>query len=224
MVNNKKLSVVIVDDEEAFRQGLRTLINLYSTNSLLPIEIVGEADCLEQVIKFTNQKKPDLILLDLELMDSDGITTLLRLKEISYSGKVLVLSAHQEDDWIFRAMQAGAAGYVFKINLGTQLYEAINTVLNSNIYLPPEAASSFFRHFHHTRSDSVAEIHHQLQMTQREQEVLHWLVQGASNEEIAKHLYVTVATVKAHLTSVFEKLQVTSRTQAIITAFKLGLV
>lgn len=223
MVNSQKFSVLLVDDEERFRQGLRTLLNFYSINSALPIEIIGEADSLEQVVKFTTKNNPDLVLLDLELIHSDGITILLRLKEISYTGKVLILSAHEEDEWIFRAMQAGANGYVFKNHLGTKLYEAIDTVLKSDIYLPSEAANGFFRCFQ-THSESALKILHQLHITQREQEVLDRLAQGASNEEIAKDLYVTVATVKAHLTSIFDKLKVTSRTQAIITALKLGLI
>ncbi|MDZ8236155.1 MAG: response regulator transcription factor [Nostoc sp. ChiQUE01a] len=223
MINNQKLSVLLVDDEERFRQGIRTLLNFYNINSALPIEVVGDADCVEQVLKFTNQKSPDLILLDMQLAGCDGITVLARLKEAAFSGKVLVLSAHQEDDWIFRAMQAGAAGYVFKNRLATQLCEAINTVIRSEIYLPSEVAIRFFRCFQ-AYSDSSVKASHQVHLTEREQEVLYWLTQGASNEEIAKHLYVTVATVKAHLTSIFEKLKVTSRTQAIVAALKLGLV
>ncbi|MEH2179808.1 response regulator transcription factor [Nostoc sp.] len=221
--DSNKLSVLLVDDEERFRQGLRTLLNFYSINSALPVEVIGDADSVEQVLKFTVQKCPDLILLDMQLKGCDGITVLARLKEATYTGKVLVLSAHQEDDWIFRAMQGGAAGYVFKNRVATQLCEAIDTVTRSEIYLPSEVASRFFRFFQ-AYSDSCVKACHEVHLTEREQEVLYWLTQGASNEEIAKHLYVTVATVKAHLTSIFEKLKVTSRTQAIVAAIKLGLV
>lgn len=223
MANEQKLSVLLVDDEQRFRQGLRILLNFYSGNGLLLLEVVGEAVSIEQALSLTAQQQPALILLDLELATGDGITTLIRLREISYSGKVLVLSAHQEDDWIFRAMQAGAAGYVFKSRLATQLCEAITTVMKSEIYLPAEVASGFFRRFQ-AYSESSLQARQKLHLTEREQEVLHWLAQGSSNEEIAKHLYVTVATVKAHLSSIFEKLQVTSRTQAIVAALKLGLI
>ncbi|MDB9341346.1 MULTISPECIES: response regulator [Cyanophyceae] len=223
MANTQNVTILLVEDNERFREGLRTLLNFYSSNCSLLLEVVGEANSLAQVLKFTQQKSPDLILLDLQLIGSDGITVLVNLKESAYMGKVLVLSAHQEDEWIFRAMQAGASGYVFKNHLATQLSEAISTVIRSEIYLPSEVASRFFRFFQ-ASSDSCLRACHQLHLTQREQEVLYWLTQGASNEEIAKHLYVTVATVKAHLTSVFEKLKVNSRTQAIVTALKLGLV
>ncbi|BAT56503.1 two component LuxR family transcriptional regulator [Nostoc sp. NIES-3756] len=223
MASDNPLTVLLVEDNERFRQGLRTLLSFYHGNGSLPLEIVGEANSLEQVLKLTADKSPDLILLDLQLVGSDGISVLFSLKQIGYSGKVLVLSAHQEDEWVFRAMQAGASGYVFKNHLATQLCEAINTVTKSEIYLPSEVASRFFRFFQ-AYSDSCLRACHQLHLTEREQEVLYWLTQGASNEEIAKHLYVTIATVKAHLTSIFEKLKVNSRTQAIVTALKLGLV
>jgi DNA-binding NarL/FixJ family response regulator len=215
--------VLLVDDEQRFRQGLRTLLNFYHINSSLSIEVVGEATSLEQVLKLTNQHHPNLILLDLELIGCDGITVLASLRDISYAGKVLVLSAHQEDDWIYRAMQAGASGYIFKSRLATQLCEAIDKVMKSEVYLPAEVANGFFRHFQ-SYSESYFKTCEKLHLTEREQEVVYWLVQGASNEEIAKSLYVTVATVKAHLTSIFGKLKVTSRTQAIVTAIKLGLV
>lgn len=223
MASKQKLSVLLADDEERFRQGVRTFLNFYSVNYSLPIEVIGEADSVEQILKFTTKKCPDLILLDLELLGGDGITALVRLKEVCYSGKILVLSAHQEDEWIFRAMQAGASGYIYKVRLATQLCEAINTVMKSEIYLPPEVAMGFFRHFQ-ADADSSAKVCCKLHLTEREQEVLHWLTQGACNEEIAKNLYVTVATVKAHLTSIFDKLKVTSRAQAIVAAIKLGLV
>jgi DNA-binding NarL/FixJ family response regulator len=222
-MNNKRISILIVDDEERFRQGLRTLLNFYSTSASLPVNVVGEADCVEQVVKLAIQKNPDLILLDLELLNGDGMIAMERLKDISYSGQILVLSAHQEDKLIFEAMQKGAAGYVFKSRVANQLCDAINTVIRSEVYLPSEAASGFFRCFQEN-ANSANKASSQLHLTEREQEVLQLLTQGASNEEIAKKLYVTVATVKAHLTNIFEKLKVSSRTQAIVAAIKLGLV
>ncbi len=222
-MTDQKLSVLLVDDDRVFRQGLHTLLDFYSVSAQLLIEVVGEAASIEQALSLAAQQKPALILLDLELESGDGITTLLRLREMLFAGKVLVLSAHQEDDWIFRAMQAGATGYIFKNRLATQLFEAITTALKSEIYLPTEVASRFFRQFQ-SYSEASFQARQNLHLTEREQEVLHWLAQGDSNETIAKRLYVTVATVKAHLTSIFEKLQVTSRTQAIVAAMKLGLI
>jgi DNA-binding NarL/FixJ family response regulator len=218
---DRYLSVLIVDDDDRFRQGLVAFLSFLSSNG--SIEVVGEATNVDRALKLTIQKQPDLILLDLELVESDGITALIQLKEIAYHGKILVLSGHQEDKWIFRAMQSGASGYVFKSRVATQLGEAIESIMQSEIYLPQEAASRFFRHFQ-AEADAAPHTCQQLHLTEREREVLHWLTQGASNYQISQHLYVTVATVKAHLTSIFEKLKVTSRTQAIVAAVKLGLL
>ena len=217
----QKLSLMIVDDDERFRQGLVTFLNFLSVDR--PIEIVGEATTVNRALELTMQKHPDLILLDMELTGSDGISALIALKEIAYDGKILVLSGHQEDKWIFRAMQVGASGYVFKSRVATQLGEAIKIVMQSQIYLPTEVASQFFRRFQ-AEAALMTPTCLPLHLTEREREVLHWLTQGASNQQISQHLYVTVATVKAHLTSIFEKLKVTSRTQAIVAAVKLGLL
>ena len=223
MTMDQLLPVLLVDEDQDFRQELHILLNFYSHNGQLPLEIVAEAASVEQAVNFVTQKQPVLILLDLGLTLDNGIATLIRLKEIGFIGKVLILSDHQEDDAIFRAMQAGAAGYIFKNRLVTQLCEAIATALKSEIYLPTEVASGFFRRFW-ADSEAFVLTRQKLQITEREQEILHWLLQGDSNEEIAKRLYITVATVKAHLTSIFKKLQVTSRTQAVVTAFKFGLI
>jgi DNA-binding NarL/FixJ family response regulator len=216
------LSILLVDDEQRFRQGLRTLLNFYNSPTL-HYEIVGEAASIDQALALAAEQRPTLILLDLELARGDGVTLLTQLREANFAGKVLVLSAHQEDDWVFRAMQAGASGYVFKTHLAQQLSDAIATVIKDEVYLPAEVATQFFRLFHYYSGRSL-QARQSIHLTDREQEVLHWLVRGASNEEIAKHLYITIATVKAHLTAIFEKLQVSSRTQAIVAALKLGLV
>ncbi len=216
------VSCVLIDDDAKFRQGVRTLLTFYRSNPAKTYEIVGEAATIPQAVQLIQTQHPMLILLDLELSFQDGVDLLINLKDMHYAGKILVLSGHREDEWVFRAMQAGANGYIFKSHLSVHLFEAIEAVLNDQIYLSPEVAAGFFRlfRFYSGRSQEAA---HKLNLTQREQDVLHWLVQGASNDEIAEQLYITVATVKAHLTAIFQKLSVTSRTQAIIKALKLGL-
>lgn len=221
------VSVLLVENDSIFRRGLHTLLSFYSDDCYLQFQIVGEATSSEQAIKLVIEQKPALILLDvklaLELPEDSGLKVLMDLKKLDYHGKALILSAHREDELIFRAMQLGARGYVAKDRIGSQLYDAISTVMNDEIFLPPDIATSFFRIFHFYAGRSLlgtTTIH----LTEREQEVLKWLIKGASNEEISHYLHVTIATVKAHLTSVFEKLGVTSRTQAIVKALKLGLV
>lgn len=221
--NALPVSVVLVDDQPEFRQGLRTLLEFFTNSGPTQFQVVGEAASADQAVELIKVQHPMLTLLDMELAQGDGLEVLSQLATEELETKVLTLSAHQEDDWIFKAMQSGAKGYVCKDKVATQLCEALNTVLEDEVYLPPELATGFFRLFHFYAGRTLQACH-TVSLTDREQEVLHWLVQGASNEAIAKQLYITVATVKAHLTAIFEKLEVKSRTQAIVKALKLGLV
>jgi DNA-binding NarL/FixJ family response regulator len=223
MTAHKPLSVLLVDDSQPFRQGLRTLLDFYSTSGELQFDIVGEAATVEQGIQLVTEQHPALMLLDMELGQAEGINVLHAMQEQHCPTKVLVLSVHHEDEWVFRAMKAGAQGYVCKDHVADQLFNAVNTVLQNQVYLSPEIATRFFRLFHFYAGQTLQTCQ-SLHLTEREQEVLHWLVQGASNDAIAQHLHITVATVKAHLTAIFEKLRVRSRTQAIVKALKLGLV
>ncbi|MFE4106165.1 response regulator [Almyronema epifaneia] len=219
----QKISVLLVDDNHQFRHGLETLLGFYHTTGSLSCCVVGHAASVEQGLQLVQEQQPQLVLLDMELTQNDGVTFLVQQRQLRQPSRVLVLSAHQEDEWVFRAMQAGACGYVFKDRLAHQLSQAIATVMQDQIYLSAEVATRFFRLFHFYSGRTMlakATVH----LTEREQEVLHWLVQGASNDAIAKRLHITVATVKAHLTGIFEKLEVSSRTQAIVKALKLGLV
>lgn len=212
------VSVLLVDENCQFRRGLETLLNFYTDDCYLQFQIVGEAATAEQGLRLSIEQNPSLILLAVEFS-----ALLARLRQNNYQGKVLVLANSKQDESIYRVMQGGARGVVTKERLGSQLYDAISIVINDEIFLAPDMAASFFRMFHFYGGRTLSgdrTIH----LTEREAEVLHYLVQGASNEQIARYLFVTIATVKAHLTAIFEKLGVISRTQAIVKALKLGLV
>ena len=216
------VSVLLVDDHAEFRQGLRTLLSFF-TDGPAVFEVVAEAASAEQAIQLVETHRPTNTQQDMEQDSSSGLEILERHNGLMLETRVLTLSAHREDEWIFRAMQAGAKGYIVKDKVAAQLHEALCTVLQDEIYLDPELATGFFRLFHANLGRHL-QARAKIRLTEREQEVLDWLVQGASNEMIAKQLYITVATVKAHLTAIFDKLEVRSRTQAIVKAIKLGLV
>lgn len=217
------ISTLLVDDDIEFRQGLQFLLNFYSSTSEMRFNVVGRAASADQALALTIEQSPRLILLDLELAKTDGIRFLEQKRSLDQPGKVLILSGHQEDEWVFRAMQAGAQGYLFKRQLSKQLPEAVTRVLQDEVYLSPEAAASFFRMFHFFSGQSLQSCQ-SVHLTRREKQVLHCVVEGSSNHEIAKHLNITVGTVKAYMTGIFEKLEVTSRTQAALKALKMGLV
>lgn len=219
----KTLSALLVDDDRHFRSGIRTLLS-FSKIQDRTINAIAEADCPTLALTLAKQHKPDLILIDMELIEGDGLSLLQQLKNSKVSSKTLVISGHQEDSWIYQAMQSGADGYVFKSQVSQQLTDAIASIMQNQIYLPPEVATSFFRRFQKTQASLPPQIGQPCNLSERESDVLYWLVQGASNDEVARQLYISVATVKAHLTNIFLKLQVTSRTQAIVAAIKMNLV
>lgn len=223
LVQAQRVSVLIVDDQPQVRQGLRTLLEFYSNSSSFEFSIAGEASAYADALKLAT-KQPALILMNLELSQrqENSIATLKRLREF-YQGKVLVLSGHREDDLVFQAMQAGASGYIVKERMAAQLCIAISVILANQIYLTSEGMTQFFRSFR-SHYDQIAISEQKIHLSDREREVLALLVEGEPNARIAEQLYITVATVKAHLTSIFEKLGVKSRSQAIVTALKLSIV
>jgi DNA-binding NarL/FixJ family response regulator len=220
---NKTLSTLLVDDDLQFRAGIRTLLS-FSQVQDRSIAVIAEANRPALALSLAEQHTPDLILIDMELIEGDGLSLLQQLQDRNATSKTLVVSGHQEDSWIYQAMQCGADGYVFKSQVSQQLLDAIVAVVQDQIYLPPEVATGFFRRFQKTQASLPTQLGQPCDLSQRENDVLYWLVQGASNEEVAKQLYISVATVKAHLTNIFLKLQVTSRTQAIVAAIKMNLV
>ncbi len=217
------VSVILVEDDPVFRHGIRTLLGFYSGPNHRRFQVVGEADSAGQALHLISQQWVDLILLDLELIESDGLNFLASIQATQFACKVLVISGHQEDESVFRVMQLGAHGYLFKSTFTDHLATAVNAVLNHEIYLPTEVATRFFRQFktHQAGSHPAAE---EAVLTEREQEVLLHLIDGQSNQDIARQLYISTATVKAHLTAIYSKLGVSSRTQAIVAAMKRGLI
>jgi DNA-binding NarL/FixJ family response regulator len=219
----KTLSMLLVDNDPQFRAKIRNLLSFSRIQDRV-MDAIAEANRSALALSLTKQHTPDLILIDMKLIAGDGLSLLQQIKNSSVSSKILVLSGHQEDYWIYQAMQLGADGYIFKSQVSQQLRDAIASIMQNQIYLPPEVATGFFRRFKKNQAFLPAQIGQPCNLSERESDVLYWLVQGASNDEVAKQLYISVATVKAHLTNIFLKLQVTSRTQAIVAAIKMNLV
>ena len=226
----KVISIIIIDDNRELRNSLKTLLQLYSQNNYFSFKVVADTDSIAQGKLFIEKYQPQILLLDLELQQENGLDILKYLYSKKCQTKTLIVSAHEEEEMIFKAMSLGAKGYIFKPNVVSQLKEAINTIINSKVYLPPEAATGFFMSFKHYANNFIEletkENCHKngYHLTHREKDVLGYLIQGLSNEEIAQELYVTIATVKAHLGSIFSKFCVKNRTQAIVMALKENII
>lgn len=218
-------SILLADDDPNFRRGLRSLLEFYNSHSPVQCVIVGEAVTGAQALHLAENQSPSLVILNVDL-ESNWETTidvLAQLKQLNKPPNALLISEHQQPEYLFEGMQAGASGYITKDHIATELLAAINTIEAGQIYLGPDMVNTFFYLFQ-TNARQSQEKCKLLKLSRREREVLKLLAQGDSNEDIASELVISVATVKSHFTSIFEKLGVKSRTQAIIRALRLGLV
>ena len=218
-------SILLADENPRFRQGLRSLLEFYNNHSPAKCVIVGEVVSSAQLLHLVVSQHPSVVLLNVDLDDSWEATAeiLGQLQQLEKSPSTLLISDHSEPDYLFQGMQAGASGYIAKDRIAMELLTAIRTIESGQIYLSQEMVNTFFCFFQANAKQSLKKCK-LLKLSKREQEVLKLLARGESNEAIAKELFISIATVKSHFTSIFEKLGVKSRTQAIIRALRLGLV
>ena len=222
---SRQYPVLLANKNREFRQGLRSLLTFYNHHASEAYVVVGEVVSGAQAVDITKHQHPGLVILDVHLEENwtTTIETLEKLQQLDPAPKILLIGDHPDPECLFAGMQAGAAGYITKAHLATELVAAINTIKAGKIYLGQEQVNDFFYLFQSHAKRGIEKCQ-RLQLSKREQEVLKLLAQGNSNEDIAKALFISVATVKSHFTSIFEKLSVKSRTQAIIRALRLGLV
>jgi NarL family two-component system response regulator LiaR len=201
------IRVLIADDHAVVRQGLRTFLDLQED-----IEVVAEAADGEEALALIEELAPDVVLIDLVMPRVDGIEALRRLRERAPAVRAIVLSSFVDDDKLFPAVRAGAAGYLLKDVQPQELVEAIRTVHGGGALLHPQVAARLLQ--------DMAED----PLTPREHDVLALIGRGMPNKLIARELSLSEKTVKAHVSSILAKLGVTDRTQAALYAVREGLV
>lgn len=203
--------VLIADDHSVVRQGLRMFLGLDPD-----LEIVGEACDGAEAIRMTRALTPDVVLMDLLMPGTDGITAIRRIRDEVPTTEVLALTSVLEDASVVGAVQAGAVGYLLKDTQAEQLCKAIKAAALGQVQLAPEAAARLVRE---VRSPNSPEI-----LTDRETEVLRALAKGMTNRGIGRALSIGERTVKTHVSHVLGKLGLQSRTQAALYAVRIGLV
>jgi DNA-binding NarL/FixJ family response regulator len=208
------IRVLIVDDHAVVRQGLRTFLELQDG-----IEVVGEAADGEEALAVAAETTPDVALVDLVMPRLDGIATIERLRTSSPATRVLVLTSFLDDDMIFPAVRAGAAGYLLKDAQPADLVAAIRTVSEGKAQLDPSVAARVLEELAADARTPAPEL-----LTAREREVLALLARGLANKAIARELGVSEKTVKTHVSNILGKLGVHDRTQAALYAVRRGLV
>jgi two-component system, NarL family, response regulator LiaR len=206
------VSVLIADDHPVVRQGLRTFLDLQEG-----LTVVGEAATGAEAVAKVQDLLPEVVLMDLVMPDLDGVEAARRIREVSPSTKVIVLTSYAEDEKIFPAIKAGAAGYLLKDVEPEELANGIRRVHQGEALLHPKIAARLMREV--TREKAEAEV-----LTARELEVLRGLAKGLSNKAIAEELVVSEKTVKTHVSNILAKLHLADRTQAAVYALREHLV
>ena len=210
METTTRINVLVADDHDLIREGICKLLELFDD-----INIVGEAaDGLETVAK-VRECFPDLVLLDLNMPRMNGIEAIKKIKEISPDIKVLILTIHEEEEYVYEVTRAGAEGYLQKDVKPDDLKAAIDRVLAGETVFPVAIEEKIETEVH---QDDIEEL------SDREFQVLELLAQGMSNRQLAAELFISEKTVKNHVSNILRKLSVNDRTQAVILGLKKGLV
>ena len=214
-----RVRVLIADDHPIFRYGLRALLSAEPTT-----EVVGEATTGEETIEFATRLVPDVILMDLNMPGTNGIEATQRILAVLPTIAILVLTMFDDDDSVFAAMRAGARGYLLKGTAGEETVRAITVVSGGEAIFSPTIARRLMHYFGTSGPvrSSKASIEFP-ELTEREREVLTLIAQGYTNPAIAEKLVLSPKTVRNHVSSIFSKLQVASRAEAIIRARDAGL-
>ena len=212
----RTIRVLIADDHGVFRWGLRTLLG-----SEPDIEVVGEAATGREVLERAAELQPDVILMDIQMPQINGIDATRRILEANPDVGVVVLTMFEDDESVFSAMRAGARGYVLKGAPHSEILKVLRAVGDGEAHFGPEIARRLMDFFSAPKPASPEEAFPEL--SSREREILELVARGHSNAKIAARLFVSPKTVANHLSRIFTKLQVADRAHAIIRAREAGL-
>jgi two-component system, NarL family, response regulator NreC len=215
-----KIRLVLVDDHAVVRSGLRMLLEAQLD---IDIEIVGEAETGVAALERVRALRPDLVLMDIQMPDMNGIEATRRIKEMAPATAVLALTMHEDDQYFFEMLKAGASGYVPKRAAPDELMTAIRTVSRGDVFLYPSLATRLVQDYLR-RPAAAGEVALYNSLTAREQEVLVLIAQGLTNAEIADRLIISAKTVDRHRDNIMDKLNLHSRVDLVKYAIKKGLI
>ncbi|MBI2902083.1 MAG: response regulator transcription factor [Candidatus Methylomirabilis oxyfera] len=207
-----QINVLLVDDHALFREGLRMLLEQHAD-----IKIVGEAGDGFQAIRMVESLQPDIMLLDVQMPRMGGIEVLSKIRHKSSKTKVLILSAFLEDEMIIEALQNGAKGYLLKTLSHKEIARAIRATHSGEFWAERKVLSHVLETLLqkvHARQAPLSEM--RVSLTDREQEIVEWVMQGMTNKEVAARLGISEKTVKTHLGNIFSKLKISRRLQLLL--------
>lgn len=217
-MTNDLIRVVLADDHVVVRAGLRAVLG-----AAKDIEIIGEARNGREAVAMAERFQPDVIVMDLDMPDTDGVTATKEIVAKGLAARVLVLTMHAEEDYLIPLLEAGAAGYLVKSAADRELVDAVRAVAHGDTYVRPAAARVLAKNL--TKKDPAAEERAGFEkLTQREQDVLKYVAQGYSAPEIGERLFISPKTVDTYKQRIQEKLGLAHRSDYVQLALRLGLL
>jgi DNA-binding NarL/FixJ family response regulator len=214
------ISVAVVDDQALVRRGFAMVLGHQPD-----IDVIAEAGNGLEAIEVTRHHRPDVVLMDIRMPEMDGLTaTATILEQADWPLKVIILTTFDPDEYVYRALQAGASGFVLKDIPPEELAPAVRTVANGGALLDPTITRRLIGRFAQTLAIDTATARRLDTLTDREREVLTQLATGFSNAEISDNLYIGSATVKSHVSNILTKLGLRDRAQAVVFAYESGLI
>jgi len=212
-----KIKILIADDHAVVREGTRQILEEEPD-----LQVVAQAADGEEAVNLADRFKPDLAIIDISMPKVDGIEATRRIKAAYPAMAVLILTAYDDDQFVFSLLEAGAAGYLLKSVRGKELVDAVRQVHAGESVLHPAIARKVLNRF--VAKPDQPGIRKEKVLSDRETEVLRLATRGLSNQDIADKLCLSLRTVQAHLGHIFNKLQVSSRTEAVVMALKEGWI
>jgi len=214
----KKITIVLADDHPLVRKALRDVLEKQAD-----FEIVAEAGDGEEAVKIATELVPDVVLMDITMPELNGIEATRQIKAKCPNIAVLVLTVHDDSEHILGILEAGAAGYLTKRVFGEEVIHAIHSVVAGETVLSAEISQQILKHAmrYATKPITIAVGE---KLTVREIEILNWAAKGKSNKDIAAELNLSQATIKSYLSDIFAKLEVASRTEAVIIGLRAGIL
>ncbi len=212
------IRLLLCDDHAMFRQGLRSILETEED-----FRIIGEASTGREAVRYALETKPDVILMDIQMPELDGVASTKAVLVEQPDAKVIILTMYRQDKYVFEAIKVGARGYLLKDADANDLIDAIRRVAAGETLLNAEMAASILDEFRKVGELPEHPDHKISELTEREEDILRLLAQGSSNQEIAQSLGVSEKTVRNRLSEIFSKLRLNNRTQAALYALREGI-
>lgn len=208
--------ILLVDDHAMFRAGIKALLEAEGR-----LTVVGEASTGDEAVDKVRELKPDVVVMDLSMPDSNGLEATRRIAALELDTKVLVLTVHAEEEYLVPVVEAGASGYLTKTSADTDLIEAIRVVARGEVFLPPKATTLLLQRYKAAESEDTTSLH---DLSTREQEVLALTAEGYSSREIGKKLFISPKTVDTYRSRIMDKLGLNHRSELVRFALRVGLL